>query len=168
MKQGLRIFALSTLVITLLVSCSNSLPAEDQVSNPNADFEDVPMLGKLQVIDIVWDALEPNTSSHNLSNWQAMEVEMVTGEDVIEQFEGEPATGCWFGPKPPENREINPTKEYWYVLMTPYQATPESFYGTPSPTAPPLIPEPFLKYAHFLVEPTEDEIISRRLICIVY
>lgn len=168
MKHGLQIFTLSILVVTLIVSCSHSLPTNYQVSNPNTDFEDDSILGQSQVIDIVWDSLEPNTSSHNQSNWQVIEVEIVTGEDVIDRFEGESISGCWFGSKPPENKGINLSNKYWYVLMIPYPVTPNPFYDTPSPTAPPLIPEPFLKYAHFLIDATHGEIIARRLICIVY
>lgn len=166
MKQRLQMLALFVLVVTIIVSCSIFLPASEQ--QQEVEFEGVSMLGEAQVIDIVWNSLEPNTSSHKRSSWQVMEAYLVIGEKILQQFEGEPAPDCWFGPKPPENKEINPTKDYWYVLMTPYPATPEPFYGTSSPTAPPLIPEPFLKYAYFLVDPLNGEIIARSLICIIY
>jgi len=165
MQHRLRLYAL-VLIIPILVSCSILLPPGEgaQVATP----EDRSLLPEAQVLDIVWEALDPNTSSHMRANWQVMEVHLVKGETVAKQFEGEPITGCWFGPAPPENREIRSAKDYWYVLMTPSPATPEPFYGTPSPTAPPLIPEPFLRQAHFLTDPGSGEIIARKLICVVY
>jgi len=167
MKYQLQTNMLIIMMSFMMASCSSTiLPTQHQSQEINAEEE--PSISQSQVIDIVWDALEPNTSSHNRSNWQVIEVELVIGEDVVMRFEEEPTTGCWFGPKPPENKEINTSKHYWYVLMIPYPATPEPFYGTPSPTAPPLIPEPFLKYAHFLVDVTSGEVMARRLICIVY
>ena len=167
MKYRLQTNMLIVMMSFMMASCSSTIsPTQNQ--SQEIDAEEEPSISQSQVIDIVWDALEPNTSSHNQSNWQVLEVEIVTGEDVIDRFEGESISGCWFGPKPPENKEIYLSNNYWYVLMIPYPATPEPFYGTPSPTAPPLIPEPFLRYAHFLVEPTEREIVARSLICIVY
>ena len=167
MKYRLQTNMLIFMMSFIVVSCSSVIPTTQNQSQ-EIDAKEEPSISQSQVVDIVWDTLEPNTSSHNQANWQVIEVEIVTGEDVIELFQGEPITGCWFGPTPPENKDINSTKDYWYVLMTPYPATPKPFYGTPSPTAPPLIPEPFLRYAHFLVEPTEREIVARSLICIVY
>jgi hypothetical protein len=166
MKQRMQILALFVLIITLIVSCSFFLPADDQPQESDSKKQSV--FGKSQVIDIVWDALEPNTSSHNRLNWQVVQAELVTGGSVVEHFEGEPAPGCWSGPKPPENQEIDPINEYWYVLMAPLPATPDPFYGTSSPTAPPLIPEPFLKQAHFLIDPNTGDILARKLICVVY
>jgi len=166
MGQRPHFYAMLVLVIPLLVSCSILLPPGEQ--SRIVATEDASILGEARVIDIVWDALDSNTSSRNRSNWQVMETQLVKGEDVIGYFEGEPATGCWSGSPPPENKEIDPANEYWYVLMIPYPATPEPFFGTSSPTAPPLIPEPFLKQAHFLTDPGTGEIIARKLICVIY
>lgn len=121
-----------------------------------------------QVLDAAWDALEPNTSSHDRGNWDVVEVGQVTGKQVAERFEGEPAPGCWSGPEPPGNDEIQAGKTYWYVQMRPKPVTPVPQEGTPSPTAPPLIPEPFLRDAHFLIDPQGGEIVARKLICVIY
>lgn len=166
MQQRPRRYAIIVLMVPLLVSCSLFIPSDEgsQVATP----EDRAILPEAQVLDLVWEALEPNTSSHARSNWGVVEARVLKGETMAKQFEGEPITGCWFGPSPPENREIRPANDYWYVLMTPSPATPEPFYGTPSPTAPPLIPEPFLKLAHFLIDPNSGEIIARKLICVIY
>ena len=59
-----------------------------------------------QVLGVAWDALEPNTSSHDLGNWDVVEVSQVAGRQVAERFEGEPAPGCWSGPEPPGNGAI--------------------------------------------------------------
>jgi hypothetical protein len=56
----------------MIISCSpdnKSLGVKDDVLEPDQS----------QVIDIVWKALEPNTSSHERSNWQVVEVESVSG-----------------------------------------------------------------------------------------
>ncbi len=166
MKHRLYLFALIFMMIPVIVTCSTFTTAEEKLKE--VDAGDIPDTSQSQVIDIVWEALEPNTSSHERSNWQAVEVGSVTGESVAELFEGEPAPGCWSGPKPVENKEIRASKSYWYVLMIPNPATPEPFDGTPSPTAPPRIPEPFLREAHFLVDPKTGEILARKLMCVIY
>jgi len=166
MKHRLQRCAMIIMMILMVISCSIFLPAED--ASQEIDPEEKSALNQLQVIDIAWEALEPNTSSHTRSNWQVEKVESVTGESVDEQFEGDPAPGCWSGPEPIENKDISPTKIYLYILMVPTPATPEPFYGTPSPTAPPLIPEPFLREAHFLIDPRTSEVVARKLICVIY
>ena len=166
MQHRPRFYAIIVLVVPILVSCSIFLPPGD--GSQGAAPEGGSILPQAQVLDIVWEALDPNTSSHMRANWQVMEAQLVKGEKVAKLFEGEPVTGCWCGPTPAANREIKPANDYWYVLMTPSPATPEPFYGTPSPTAPPLIPEPFLKQVHFLTDPGSGEIIARKLICVVY
>ena len=120
-----------------------------------------------QVLDTVWDALEPNTSSHDRSNWDAIEVDQVTGGQAAERFDGEPAPGCWSGPEPPENDDIQSGQTYWYVQMKPKPATPVPGVES-SPTAPPIIPEPFLRDAYFLIDPQSGEIVARKLICVIY
>lgn len=121
-----------------------------------------------QIVDIAWDALAPNTSSHSLSNWEVVEVRRVTGQEVAAQFEGKPAPGCWQGPTPPANRKINLSGTYWFVEMKPQPATPLPREGTISPTAPPAIPEPFLRQALFLINVDGHQITARRLFCVIY
>jgi hypothetical protein len=122
-----------------------------------------------ELIDIVWIALEPNTSSHDLANWEAIDIKKVKGEEVIEQFEGDPAPGCWKGPPPPENGTIDSLQTYWYVQMKPQPATPiPPKEGEYSPTAPPLIPEPHTRGATFLLDMDSLEIVARKLACVIY
>jgi hypothetical protein len=93
-------------------------------------------------------------------------VEHVQGRDVADQFAGEPAPGCWKGPAPVPNGEIQPAASYWNVEMSPLPATPLAG-PTLSPTAPPTIPEPFLRRALFLLD-ADGSVVARKLYCVVY
>lgn len=123
-----------------------------------------------QVVAIVWQALEPNTSSHNQAAWEIIRVQAVTGQEVQDLFEGEPVLGgCVPGPAPRDNATVALDGSYWYVQMKPRSATPrpqptEQF----SPTAPPNVPEPFVYQAHFLVDVSTGQIVARKLYCVIY
>ncbi len=127
-------------------------------------------LSEQQVVDIVWQALEPNTSSHNQGAWEIVGVQAVIGREVQALFEGEPVPGgCAPGPTPPDNATIALDGSYWYVQMRPRSATPrpqptEQF----SPTAPPSVPEPFVYQAHFLVDASTGQVVARKLHCVIY
>lgn len=123
-------------------------------------------LGEQQVLDLAWRALEPNTSSHDRANWEAVTVREVTGLQVADEFADASAWGCP-GQTPPANREIGPSSRYWFVEMKKRPATPKPQMGTPSPTAPPLVPEPFIYQAMFLLD-AGGEVVARRLFCVVY
>jgi hypothetical protein len=120
-----------------------------------------------QAVDTAWEALEPNTSSHERANWEAVTVLEIQGSEAAEQFEGEPAPGCP-GPEPPANGPIDPAATYWLVVLKPVPATPRPDVDTPSPTAPPLIPEAFVREAQFLVDSTGSRVVARRLACVIY
>jgi hypothetical protein len=125
-----------------------------------------PKLTEQQAVDTAWQALAPNTSSGERVNWQVVAVEQVKGQDVAEKFAGEPSLGCWRGPTPVPNGEIRSAADYWYVELMPQPATPLPA-ATISPTAPPLIPEPFLRQALFLVD-SDGQVIARKLYCVIY
>ena len=127
-------------------------------------------LSEQQVVDIVWQALEPNTSSHNQAAWEIADVQAVTGQEVQDLFEGEPVPGrCAPGPKPPDNATIAPEGSYWYVQMRPRSATPRPRPTKQySPTAPPIVPEPFVYQAHFLVDASTGQVVARKLHCVIY
>jgi hypothetical protein len=120
-----------------------------------------------QVLDVAWQALEPNTSSHSRANWQVAEVRQVAGREVAEQFEGEPAPACP-GPKPPANGAVRRSGIYWYVELKPRLVTPVPQEGTVSPTAPPAIPESFTRRALFLVDAAGGRVVARKLYCVIY
>jgi hypothetical protein len=127
----------------------------------------VDSIREAEVSDIVWQALEPNTSSHNRAAWEIVEARIVTGETIQDQFEG--GTGCAPGPQPPDNATIGSDVSYWYVQFKPRPATPlpeptEQY----SPTAPPRKPEPFVYQADFLVDAATGEIVARKIYCVIY
>jgi hypothetical protein len=127
-------------------------------------------LSEQQVTDLVWEALEPNTSSRDRAAWEVVGVEIVSARDVQDLFEGEPVPGrCAPGPTPPDNARIGRGGSYWYVQMKPRPATPrpvptELF----SPTAAPLVPEPYVYQAHFLVDADTGKVVARKLYCVIY
>jgi hypothetical protein len=127
-------------------------------------------LGQKQVSEIVWQALEPNTSSHNQSAWEIVNLQSITGKEVQTLFEGGPVPGgCAPGPPPPGNATIMPNGSYWYVQMKPLSATPQAQAAEQfSPTAPPNIPEPFVYQADFLVDASTGQIVARKLHCVIY
>ena len=124
-------------------------------------------LSEAQILTQVWQALEPNTSSHNQANCEVVESRSVSGREVSERFEGGPDPGCVPGPTPPPNQRISLNATYWYVQMRPRPATP-----LPGPrlssTAPPNIPEATVRQAGFLVDPITGEIVARMLGCVIY
>lgn len=127
-------------------------------------------LSQQQVSGLIWQALEPNTSSHNQAAWEIVVMQTRTGREVQDLFAGEPVPGgCAPGPKPPANAAIVLDGSYWYVQMKPRSATPrpqptQQF----SPTAPPSVPEPFVYQADFLVEATTGQIVARKILCVIY
>ena len=125
-----------------------------------------PAIDRETAQEIAWHALAPNTSSGDRANWQLIAIKQVQGREVTDEFEGEPSPGCWQGPTPMPNGEIDAGAGYWYVEMRPEPATPLPTV-TLSPTAPPLIPEPFVRQALFLID-SEGNIVARKLFCVIY
>jgi hypothetical protein len=125
-----------------------------------------PVIDGTVVPDITWDALAPNTSSSDRANWEVTAAEVVKGRDVADEFEGEAWLGCWKGPTPVPNGEIKAGTDYWYVEMQPKPATPLPGSNL-SPTAPPSIPEPFLRQALFLLD-FDGKVVARKLFCVIY
>jgi hypothetical protein len=124
-----------------------------------------PVVDEEQVKEIAWEELEPYTSSHDRANWQAVDVRLVEGREVAETFEREQPR-C-VHPTPQPNERSRPSDQYWYVEMVPKPATP---LPTPeiSPTAPPLIPEPFVRGAFFLIDLVDGHVVARYLYCVIY
>lgn len=127
-------------------------------------------INEQQAIDIAWQALDPNTSSHSLTAWEIVVVKTITGREVQDLFKGEPVPGgCAPGPTPPDNASIVPDSSYWYVEMQRRSATPQpppiELY---SPTAPPNIPEPIVYQANFLIDAITGQVTARKLFCVIY
>ncbi len=118
-----------------------------------------------QVLDAAWEDLEPHTSSHDRDAWEVVEIKQVEGREVDDVFEREQPRCVW--PTPLPNDTIQSTAEYWYVELRPRPATPLPGAEI-SPTAPPNIPEPFVRDAFFLIDPTDGTVEARMLFCVVY
>ena len=127
-------------------------------------------LSKQQLVDIAWQALEPNTTSHDQAAWQVVSVRPVTGREIRDQFAGKSvSSGCVPGPKPPENATLALDSTYWYVQFRPRAATPKPQPTERySPTAPPHVPEPFVVEARFLVDAKTGQVAARKLLCVIY
>jgi hypothetical protein len=124
-------------------------------------------LGAQQALDIVWEDLEPHTSSKDRQKWEIGDARQVDGRDVVEEFANTTSAYCP-GPPIPDNQPIQLSGEYWYILVLPHPATPMPQEGETSPTAPPAIPEPFVREAAYLIDIFEGKIVARRLNCIAY
>ena len=151
---------LPSMTLILLVAACGAGPDPSATPEPGPPDLDPDSAG-----NIAWGALEPNTRSHDRANWTVVEVQTVSGRSVAEEFEGWAYHGACGGPEPPPNREIDPSRSYWYVEFRPAPATPRG--PSMSPTAPPLVPEPFMHRALFLID-DGGEVIARMLACVVY
>ena len=153
-------------LLAVLVAALLNLAACASIPEPPATTElGPPGLNRDSASNIAWEALEPNTRSHDRANWTVVGVRRVSGQSVAEEFEAEVIYGYCGGPEPPLNGEIEPSETYWYVEMRPQPATPRG--QSMSPTAPPLVPEPFVQRALFLID-ERGEVIARMLACVVY
>jgi len=145
-------------LLSLLVACGRATATATPEAGP-------PRLHWTQAEDLAWQALEPNTASHDRANWEVVEVREALGSSVTDEFEGWVFYGAYGGPAPSPNSPIGPSETYWYVVMEPQPATPSG--PSLSPTAPPLVPEPFIARAAFLLD-EYGRVIARALTCIVY
>jgi hypothetical protein len=118
-------------------------------------------------VGTVWYALEPYTSSHDIRDWQIVDIKIVTGKAVMDQFI-DPTMDCGSGIEVPENLPISDNNIYWLVILRPRPATPLPKTTEISPTTPPLIPEPLIDSAYFLIDYKTNRIIARNLQCNEY
>jgi hypothetical protein len=121
-------------------------------------------LSQDQVVDAVWTDLDRYTRSHNRANWEVRRAEQLRGDQAAKDFEGKPFS-C-ISPQPPPNQAIQPASTYWYVVMVPKAAT--SSAPRLSPTAPPVVPEPTLYQAYYLVDRATGNVVARKLFCVIY
>jgi hypothetical protein len=120
-----------------------------------------------QLRDLAWQALDPNTSSHDPANWEVIDLRQVEGREIAGEFADDPAFGCP-GPTPAPNAPIAAAETYWLVQFQKRPATPPAGATPLSPTAPPNVPEPFIYQAFFLIDPGGDQVVARRLLCVIY
>jgi hypothetical protein len=122
-----------------------------------------------QVRDLAWQALEPNTASHNRAAWEFIEIKQVVGRDIAGQFTSNYFYGCLQGPTSVPNSQIDPSGVYWYVHMEPRPATPlpPKLKGPVGTGNPPIIPEPFMYKAFFLIDAADGKVVARNLSCLM-
>lgn len=170
MKQILCAAGLLVTIILLLSACATATPVADpgislplRVGTANA----ASTLSQEQVRELAWQALDPNTSSHDPANWDVIDLRQVEGREIAKEFEGQPATGCP-GPTPLPNAPVDAIESYWLVQFQKRPVSPPTDATPLSVTAPPNVPEPFMYQAFFLIDPGSGQVVARRLICVIY
>lgn len=151
------------LVLCLVVAACSRDPLDEGQAADAVEGADA-----TRAVDAAWAAFKPNTSSQDRANWDLIEVRQVTGQEVAERFDDEPAPGCWVGPTPQPNRAIRSSGAYWYVHWKARPATPIPVTPTLPPTAPPLIPEAHVREAEFLLDAADGRVVARRIYCVIY
>jgi hypothetical protein len=121
-------------------------------------------LSQQAAVDAAWNALAPATSSGSRQAWRVTRSERITGKKVDDIYRN-PEKYCAYGL--PDSKEIEDDKEYWLVVFEPKPATP-----VPAPekssTAPPNMPEPMLREAGILLDAHSGELVSYKLMCVIY
>lgn len=141
-------------IITLSLALSVTL---------TACIEQPKRMSQQQVLDLVWTDFRPNTSSQNRSNWDNIEISLVSGREVVNEFSAIPASSCP-GPALPENRAIRASSQYWFVKVAPKVISLANSDIAPTVDEV-IVPEPLIEGASYLVDSTTGEIVARRFFC---
>jgi hypothetical protein len=121
-------------------------------------------LGQQQALEIAWKALNPNTLSHDSESWEISEAKKVVGGEVVGEFSMPNRENCP-GPKPPDNQPIKVSSDYWYIKVLPHPQVYRPQTDTAAPSSMPIVPEPNIKAAVFLIDMYNGEVIARKLTC---
>ena len=121
-------------------------------------------LGQQQALKIAWEALKPNTLSHNVESWEVDEARKVVGGEVVSEFAMPSRENCP-GPKPPDNQPIKVSSEYWYIKVMPHPQVWRPQKDTAAPNSMLIAPEPNITSALFLIDIYSGEVVARKLIC---
>lgn len=151
----------------ILCACAASTPTATPGSSTDQEVEMADAQRQEQMRFLAWQTLEPNTSSHDLANWEVIDLRLVEGREVVDEFENPPAYGCP-GPTPVPNLPIDVSGTFWLVQFQKRPATPPPNVTPLSLTAPPNVPEPFIYQAFFLIDPANEQVVARRLLCVIY
>jgi hypothetical protein len=141
--------------LTLLICISLAL---------TACLQQPPRLPQEQLLNIVWDALGPHTSTQERTYWEAVQTERVAGRDVVNEFLVVYIGKCP-GPTPPENQAIKPSSQYWFVRVAPSQQIVTLTQNATSSAPESFAPEPLIHEALFLIDPSTGQIVARKLVC---
>ncbi len=147
-RPHLLLVVLLTVLLPILASC---------IENPKN-------ISQQEALEIVWQTLEPNTISHNREDWEIHIADRVYGKDVVSEFAAIHRMNCP-GPSIPENKPIKITAKYWYIKVLPHPEALRPQKGTSSPDLVPVVPEPNINEAVFLIDMYSGEVIARKIIC---
>ena len=121
-------------------------------------------LGQQQALEIAWKTLDPNTLSHDVESWEIDEARKVVGGEVVSEFSIPSKQNCP-GPRPPDNQPIKVSSEYWYIKVLPHPQVWRPQKDTAAPSSMPIVPEPNIKSASFLIDIYNGEVVARKLTC---
>ena len=121
-------------------------------------------INQQEALEIVWQTLDPNTLSHNREDWEIHAADRVYGKDVVAEFAAVQRMNCP-GPSIPENQPIKITAEYWYIRVLPHPEALRPQAGSASADLVPVIPEPNINEAAFLIDLYNGDVIARRIVC---
>jgi hypothetical protein len=171
MSKATCIACLAVVAILSLGACATGTPMTTPGTSTAQGVDTAEAAGapsREQLRDLAWQALDPNTSSHDLANWEVIDLRQVEGREIAGEFADPPANGCPYWPSPAPNAPIAATETYWLVRFHKRPATPPAGATPVSPTAPPNVPEPFIYQAFFLIDPGSGQVVARRLFCVIY
>jgi hypothetical protein len=121
-------------------------------------------LGQQQALAIAWKALDPNTLSHDMESWEINEARKVVGGEIVSEFSMPSKENC-LGPRPPDNQPIKVSSEYWYIKVLPHPQVWRPQKDTAAPSSMPIVPEPNIKSAIFLIDIYNGDVVARKLTC---
>jgi hypothetical protein len=147
----------------LRVACLLSVMAL-MTASLSACFERAESLRQQEALEIAWDTLDPNTESHNRDDWEIHEARKVYGKDVVTEFASMRFNNCP-GPGLPENFPIKISSEYWYIKVVPHPEALRRDNSTSSAELVPVVPEPNINEAAFLIDMYGGQVIARRISC---
>jgi hypothetical protein len=144
-----------TSIVLLLLLIASAVAA---CSNQNQH------LGQQQALNIAWKALDPNTLSHDMESWEINEARKVVGGEIVSEFSMPTKENCP-GPRPPDNQPIKVSTEYWYIKVLPHPQVWRPQKDTAAPSSIPIVPEPNIRSAIFLIDIYDGEVVARKLSC---
>jgi hypothetical protein len=121
-------------------------------------------LGQQEALEIAWDTLDPNTQAHNRDDWEIHKAQITFGQDVVAEFMDMRYSNCP-GPAVPENMPIKASSKYWYIKVVPHPEALRRDESTDSAELVPVIPEPKITEASFLIDIYSGQVIARHLVC---
>jgi hypothetical protein len=171
-------FKRSLLILVCLLFCACT-PREPGISQGEPDLTDFsatrttraslePIIRQGEAEALAWQALQPYTHSRDRANWAIQQTQIIQGDTLPAPLQKERDETCFrtYSTQPPPPENIQPSFKYWLVIFVPLPATAQV---TPlSVTAPPRIPEPFVRQAYILIEANTGKLGAFRLSCVIY